>query len=61
MNRQKLATPREAAEHLQVSEKTLRNWRSLRIGPRSSKVGGRVRYRWEDLDRWFDSRARGAA
>jgi hypothetical protein len=36
----------------QVSEGTLRNWRSMRIGPCFTKIGKAVLYPLEELDRW---------
>lgn len=36
----------------QVSEGTLRNWRSMRIGPSFLKIGKAVLYPVEELDRW---------
>jgi hypothetical protein len=36
----------------QVSEGTLRNWRSMRIGPSFIKIGKAVLYPLEELDRW---------
>ena len=36
--------PRQMAERLGVTEKTLANLRSARKGPKFVKVGGRVRY-----------------
>ena len=36
----------------QVSEGTLRNWRSARIGPSFTKIGKAVLYPLEELDRW---------
>jgi hypothetical protein len=36
----------------QVSEGTLRNWRSMRIGPSFTKIGKAVLYPLEELDRW---------
>ena len=56
-----LATPEEVAEYLGLTAKTLKNWRSLRIGPRYLKTGGRVRYRWADVEKWHDERAGAAA
>lgn len=49
----RLRTPEEVAERLVVAEKTLANWRSAGLGPRHLRVGGRVRYRDADLDRWI--------
>ncbi|MFH0299156.1 DNA-binding protein [Bradyrhizobium sp. 31Argb] len=36
----------------QVSEGTLRNWRSYRIGPSFIKIGKAILYPVEELDRW---------
>jgi Helix-turn-helix domain len=36
----------------QVSEGTLRNWRSMRIGPSFMKIGKAILYPLEELDRW---------
>ena len=44
-----LLTPREAAEALAVSVRTLRRWRSQLSGPSFVKVGSRVRYRLGDV------------
>ncbi|MFI5067997.1 MAG: hypothetical protein ACHP9Z_29015 [Streptosporangiales bacterium] len=37
---------------------TLVQWRARRTGPRYCRVGRYVRYRWEDVERWLDERAR---
>ena len=36
----------------QVSEGTLRNWRSMRIGPSFIKIDKAILYPLEELDRW---------
>jgi hypothetical protein len=36
----------------QVSEGTLRNWRSMRIGPSFIKIGKAILYPLEELNRW---------
>ena len=36
----------------QVSEGTLRNWRTMRIGPSFIKIGKAVLYPVSELDRW---------
>lgn len=36
----------------QLSEGTLRNWRSMRIGPSFIKIGKSVLYPVDELDRW---------
>ncbi len=47
----------EAATYLHLQPSTLETWRSARCGPVYVKVGRRVFYRLEDLDRWLASRA----
>lgn len=42
-----------AAMYLGVKEKTLASWQTMGRGPRSMKVGGRVFYRREDLDKFI--------
>jgi predicted DNA-binding transcriptional regulator AlpA len=54
-----LANSFEVAEHLGVGEKTLRRWRWPRQGPRWSKVGRYVCFRWEDVEAWLDKQATG--
>jgi hypothetical protein len=52
------AKPAEVAEHLRKSEKTLRNWRALGIGPPYYKVaGGGILYRWPEVEKWLTSQA----
>lgn len=47
-------TPEEVAERYRgtVSVETLRNWRSLRIGPTFVKIGKSVLYPLSALDLW---------
>ena len=59
MTRQTLLGPADVATYLGVTEKTLAQWRWLRRGPRWVKVGGRIRYRWADVEKWLDEQARG--
>lgn len=42
------------AERWRVSPRTLEQWRWLGRGPRFLKVGGRVVYRLEDVERYED-------
>lgn len=49
-----LAKPFEVAEYLGVPEKTLTQWRYRGTGPKYSRVGRFVRYRWLDIDLWVD-------
>jgi hypothetical protein len=39
----------------QISEGTLRNWRTIRIGPSFIKIGKAVLYPVSELDRWEKS------
>lgn len=55
--RRALATPEEVAEYYGVPVATLYQWRHRGLGPRSSKVGRHVRYRWEDVERYIDEKA----
>lgn len=59
--RRPLATAKEVSEHYQIPEETLRQWRRRKQGPRWAKIGHHVRYRWVDVERYFDQRAVGAA
>jgi predicted DNA-binding transcriptional regulator AlpA len=52
-----LGKPPQVAEYLGVPEKTLAQWRYLGLGPRWSKVGRHVRYRWSDVEKWLDSQS----
>lgn len=52
-DRMPLLTPAQVATYLQVSEKTLANWRYLRRGPDFVKVGRDIRYRETELERWL--------
>lgn len=52
-----LATTEEVAEHLQVPITTLYQWRNKGTGPRASRVGRHLRYRWVDIERWLDQQA----
>lgn len=49
-------TLQETAEFLRVSSRTLRNWRWKDEGPVGYRVGGRVMYAVEDIERWLLSR-----
>ena len=53
-----LSNERQAAEHLNLSVRTLQQWRYRGCGPRYVKLGGAIRYRPEDLDAWLIERSR---
>jgi len=48
-----LRTP-EAARFLGLSDRTLEKHRTFGTGPTYRKIGGRIVYRVEDLQRWAD-------
>ena len=48
----------ELAARLNISPRTLERWRWTGEGPRFMKVGGRVVYRLEDVERYEDSQLR---
>lgn len=52
-----LLTVTEGAKLLRAPVVTLRYWRHLNTGPRSFRLGRRVRYRRDDLRTWIDARA----
>jgi hypothetical protein len=51
-----LLTQREAANVLRLSERTLERSRVTGFGPPFCKLGRRVLYRQDDLERWITSR-----
>lgn len=53
-----LKLSRQAAEHLNVAEQTLRAWRLRGHGPRFIKLGRSIRYDPQDLDDWVASNRR---
>lgn len=56
--RTRTATAAEVAEHLQVPIATLYVWRTRDKGPRASRVGRHLRYRWADVESWLDRQAK---
>lgn len=51
---------RDLSQRYNISVKTLRAWRFRHIGPPYLKLGGSVRYRLADLERWETSHIREA-
>lgn len=43
----------EVASKYGIPEATLRWWRHINSGPASFKIGRRVHYRCEEIDRWI--------
>lgn len=56
-----LLTVHEAAALLRTPVGTLRYWRHLGIGPLGFRLGRRVVYRREDLERWVIAQRDGQA
>ena len=56
MEPQDLLTTAEVAQVTRAPESTLRYWRHCGIGPRSFRVGRRVVYRRDEVDRWLRER-----
>ncbi len=48
-----LMTLAESAAYLRTPVATLRYWRHLGVGPDGFRLGRRVVYRREDVDRWL--------
>jgi Helix-turn-helix domain len=44
----------ELAEKWKRPLSTLRYWRHIGYGPKSFKIGGRVVYKLEDVERWIE-------
>lgn len=57
--RRPLASVEEVSAYLGVPVATLYAWRHRGLGPRASKVGRHLRYRWADVERWLDEQAKG--
>ena len=50
----------QAAKLLNLSPRTLQNWRVARNGPQYIRVGRAIRYRRRDLIAWIDANTVGA-
>lgn len=59
--RRGLAKPDEIAEFLNVSPRTLTEWRYRRTGPPYHPVGRHVRYSWTDVEKWLAQQKRAVA
>lgn len=52
----KLLTPKDLAEKLQISIKTLRRWRyEKKVGPAWIKLGTQVRYPESEVEKYLES------
>lgn len=50
----RLLTPRQLAEYLEVPVATLYAWRYRHEGPPAFRVGRHLRYRWGDVQDWVN-------
>ncbi|BEQ15313.1 helix-turn-helix transcriptional regulator [Desulfoferula mesophila] len=53
-----LLTSPQASDYCGFSHRTFENWRLRGGGPPFCKLGGAVRYRLADLDRWIEDNLR---
>jgi hypothetical protein len=51
-----LLDPNETGRILDLTVGSLANWRHKGIGPKFIRVGGRIKYRREDLASWIEQR-----
>ncbi|MEO3842756.1 helix-turn-helix domain-containing protein [Streptomyces sp. B22F1] len=53
--RRPLASPEELSAYLGVPLGTLYSWNHRGVGPKATKVGRHLRYRWQEVDAWVDA------
>jgi hypothetical protein len=53
----KLLNQIDLARKWQMSERTLESWRWRKIGPRWIRIGGRIRYKLEDVEAYETAHA----
>jgi excisionase family DNA binding protein len=53
---ERLLTPDELSEWLQVPKQTVYRWRTRGGGPAAYRVGRHVRYAVSDVERWLQER-----
>ena len=53
----KMISPTELADMLNVSVRTVYTWKSNGTGPRAIKVGKHIRYRTSDVEQWLEDQA----
>ena len=54
---EKLLTPEEVAQYLNVPLRTVYAWRYAGSGPQGFRVGRHVRWRRSTVERWIDEQA----
>lgn len=53
---ERLLTPQDLADYLDVPLKTVYNWRHHDTGPQGLRVGRHLRFRWCDVQAWVADR-----
>jgi predicted DNA-binding transcriptional regulator AlpA len=59
--RRPLATAEQVSEFLGVPVATLYQWRYKGTGPKGGLVGRHLRYRWAEVEKWYDAQTKAAA
>lgn len=59
--RDRLASRKEVAEYICVSESTLAQWAYRKKGPKYRIIGRHARYSWADVDKWIAAQESGGA
>lgn len=59
-NLAELLNTKMAAPHVGVAAKTLENWRTLGLGPKFIRAGGRIVYDPRDIEAWKAERRVGS-
>lgn len=59
--RERLLFIGDVSEWTGIPVETLRYWRQLGRGPKSARLGGRVRYRESDVQAWIDAQFDGSS
>lgn len=54
----RLWTSADLADYMQVTESTIRDWRSRDYGPKATKIGRVFRYNPIDVQKWWERQQR---
>ncbi len=52
----RLLSPQDLADYLEVPVKTIYRWRHHNKGPRGFRAGKHLRFRWADVQSWITDR-----
>lgn len=59
MTTERMLSPKELSELLNIPVQTVYQWRCRGEGPRAYRIGRHVRFRIEDIEAWLDDHAEG--